>query len=69
MSDEIVYYAEVPPGQVRTPVNPPTKRGDLMAAGISTTIIAGIALSLRLYTRLQVLKKTLEADDCKRNKI
>ncbi|KAI4867285.1 hypothetical protein F4820DRAFT_414403 [Hypoxylon rubiginosum] len=63
MSDEIVYYAEVPPGQVRTPVNPPTKRGDLMAAGISTTIIAGIALSLRLYTRLQVLKKTLEADD------
>ncbi|KAI1776307.1 hypothetical protein F4818DRAFT_413666 [Hypoxylon cercidicola] len=63
MSDEIVYYAEVPPGQVRTPVNPPTKRGDLMAAGISTTIIAGIALSLRLYTRLRVLKKTLEADD------
>ncbi|XXH00166.1 MHF histone-fold complex component [Hypoxylon texense] len=63
MSDEIVYYAEVPPGQVRTPINPPTKRGDLMAAGISTTIIAGIALFLRLYTRLQVLKKKLEADD------
>ncbi|KAI6089435.1 hypothetical protein F4821DRAFT_256857 [Hypoxylon rubiginosum] len=63
MSDEIVYYAEVPPGQVRTPVNPPTKRGDLMAAGISTTIIAGIALSLRLYTRLHVLKKRLGPDD------
>ncbi|KAI0166889.1 hypothetical protein GGR52DRAFT_556032 [Hypoxylon sp. FL1284] len=63
MSSEIIYYAEVPPGQVRTPVNPPTRRGDLMAAGISTTIIAGIALSLRLYTRLQVLKRDLEADD------
>ncbi|KAI0133197.1 hypothetical protein F4776DRAFT_664368 [Hypoxylon sp. NC0597] len=63
MSDEIVYYAEVPPGQVRTPVNPPTRRGDLMAAGISTTIIAGITLGLRLYTRLYVMKKMPKADD------
>ncbi|OTA92658.1 hypothetical protein M434DRAFT_396323 [Hypoxylon sp. CO27-5] len=63
MSEEIIYYAEVPPGQVRTPVNPPTRRGDLMAAGISTTIIAGLTLSLRLYTRLYVLKKTPKADD------
>lgn len=64
MSDDIVYYADVPPGEVRTPVNPPTKRGDLMAAGIATTIIAGIALFLRLHTRIHVLKKKLEADDC-----
>ncbi|KAI1462334.1 hypothetical protein F4805DRAFT_474313 [Annulohypoxylon moriforme] len=63
MSDGKLYYAEPPPGQVRTPVNPPTRRGDLMAAGISTTIIAGIALALRLYTRVYMLKKRLEADD------
>ncbi|KAI1415190.1 hypothetical protein F5Y13DRAFT_196538 [Hypoxylon sp. FL1857] len=63
MSEEPLYYAEVPPGQVRTPVNPPTRRGDLMAAGISTTIIAGITLGLRLYTRLYVMKKSPKADD------
>ncbi|XDG02197.1 hypothetical protein ABKA04_001812 [Annulohypoxylon sp. FPYF3050] len=63
MSDGSLYYAEPPPGQVRTPVNPPTRRGSLMAAGISTTIIAGIALSLRLYTRVYMLKKKLEPDD------
>ncbi|KAI1449909.1 hypothetical protein F5Y02DRAFT_413586 [Annulohypoxylon stygium] len=63
MSDGNLYYAEPPPGQVRTPVNPPTRRGSLMAAGISTTIIAGIALSLRLYTRVYMLKKKLEPDD------
>ncbi|KAL7625043.1 hypothetical protein AAE478_004257 [Parahypoxylon ruwenzoriense] len=64
MSEGSIYYAEPPPGQVRTPVNPPTRQGDLMAAGISMTIIAGIALGLRLYTRLHVLKNHLEADDC-----
>lgn len=63
MSDGIVYYAEPPPGQVRTPVDPPTRRADLMAAGISTTIIAAMALSLRLYTKLHILKKKLEPDD------
>ncbi|KAI2621714.1 hypothetical protein GGR54DRAFT_599464, partial [Hypoxylon sp. NC1633] len=63
MSDDKLWYMDVPPGQVRTPVNPPTKQTDLMAAGISTTIIAGIALSLRLYTRFRILKKRLEADD------
>ncbi|OTB07811.1 hypothetical protein M426DRAFT_317702 [Hypoxylon sp. CI-4A] len=63
MSEGTVYYAEVPPGQVRTPVNPPTRRGDLMAAGVSTTFLAGVALGLRLYTRLYVLRKKLETDD------
>ncbi|KAI2473895.1 hypothetical protein F4781DRAFT_379269 [Annulohypoxylon bovei var. microspora] len=63
MSDGQLYYAEPPPGQVRTPVNPPTRRDELMAAGISTTIIAGVALGLRLYTRVYMLKKRLEADD------
>ncbi|KAI5865471.1 hypothetical protein GGS23DRAFT_594994 [Durotheca rogersii] len=63
MSEGPIYYAEPPPGQVRTPVDPPTRRGDLMAAGISMTIIAGLALSLRLYTRIRVLSKRLGPDD------
>lgn len=64
MSEDSIYYAEPPPGQVRTPVNPPTRRRELMAAGISTTVIAGAALALRLYTRLRVVDKGLNADDC-----
>ncbi|KAI1375164.1 trafficking PGA2-domain-containing protein [Hypoxylon crocopeplum] len=63
ISEDRLWYADVPPGQVRTEVNPPTQRGDLMAAGISTTIIAGMALGLRLYTRFYVLRKKLEPDD------
>lgn len=67
MSEEDpIYYAEPPPGQVRVSVNPPTRRHDLMAAGIATTTIAAIALALRLYTRLRVVEKGLNADDCKK---
>ncbi|KAI0840063.1 hypothetical protein F5Y06DRAFT_308866 [Hypoxylon sp. FL0890] len=63
MREGTIYYADVPPGQVRTPFNPPTRRGDLMAAGVSTTIIAGLTLGLRLYTRLYVMKKSPKPDD------
>ncbi|KAI1100726.1 hypothetical protein F4804DRAFT_318095 [Jackrogersella minutella] len=63
MTEGKLYYAEPPPGQVRTPVSPPTRRADLMAAGVFTTFLAGVALALRLYTRKHMLKKTLEADD------
>lgn len=63
-TSEPVYYAEVPPGQVRTPVNPPTRQGELMAAGIATVIIAGVAVFLRLYTRVRVVKTGLNPDDC-----
>lgn len=64
MDAEPAYYADVPPGQVRTPVNPPTRQGQLMAAGITTLLIAGVAVSLRLYTRVRVVKTGLSPDDC-----
>lgn len=63
MSEDPIYYAEPPPGQVRVTVNPPTRRNDLMAAGIATTTIAALAFALRLYTRLRVIKKGLNVDD------
>ncbi|KAK8121417.1 hypothetical protein PG999_005537 [Apiospora kogelbergensis] len=63
MDTEPAYYADVPPGQVRTPVNPPTRQSQLMAAGITTLLIAGVAVSLRLYTRVRVVKTGLSPDD------
>lgn len=67
-TDDPTYYAEPPPGQVRISVNPPTRRDDLMAAGIATTTIAAVALALRLYTRLRVVEKGLKVDDCEGTK-
>ncbi|KAI0024940.1 hypothetical protein F4780DRAFT_484212 [Xylariomycetidae sp. FL0641] len=63
MAEAPLYYQEPPPGQVRTPSNPPNKAADLMAAGIATTIIAGLSVGLRVYTRLQVVQGGLNADD------
>ncbi|KAK8068696.1 hypothetical protein PG994_005312 [Apiospora phragmitis] len=63
MDAEAMYYADVPLGQVRTPVNPPTRQGELVGAGITTILIAGVAVSLRLYTRIRVMKTGLSPDD------
>ncbi|KAK7993010.1 hypothetical protein PG988_001804 [Apiospora saccharicola] len=63
MDTEPKYYAPVPEGQVRTPVDPPTRQGELMTAGIVTVIIAGVAVFLRLYTRIRVVKTGLNPDD------
>ncbi|KAK7942394.1 Satratoxin biosynthesis SC1 cluster protein 4, partial [Apiospora aurea] len=43
---------------------PPTRQRELMAAGITTLIVAGVAVSLRLYTRVRVVKTGLSPDDC-----
>ena len=61
---EILYVAEVPQDQVRTLVNPPSNAGAVMPSGIATTVIAGIAVLLRLFTRTHVVKGVLGADDC-----
>ncbi|KAF4472573.1 integral membrane PTH11 [Fusarium albosuccineum] len=59
----INYVTEPPEGRVRTTVNPPTSAHEVISAGIATTVIALIAVCLRLFTRKYVVKGVLGADD------
>ncbi|KAF4979255.1 hypothetical protein FZEAL_4500 [Fusarium zealandicum] len=59
----IDYVMEPPEGEVRTLVNPPTSAHGVISAGVATTVIAFIAVCLRLFTRKYVVKGVLGADD------
>lgn len=59
----IVYVAEPPAGQVRL-ANPPTIQSQFIATGVSTTVIAAIAVGLRIFTKVHVTKAGVSIDDC-----
>lgn len=63
-NDDTLWAMPVPPGEVRTAVNPPSSAGSLMAAGVATTIIAFVSVALRIFTRFFVIKGP-GIDDCK----
>ncbi|KAF7556838.1 hypothetical protein G7Z17_g1173 [Cylindrodendrum hubeiense] len=58
-----VYVMDPPEGEVRTTFNPPSSAGGVMPAGVATTVLACIALCLRLFTRKYVVKGVLGLDD------
>ena len=60
----ITYVMDPPEGQVRSLTNLPSSAGEVVPAGVATTIIALIAVSLRIFTRKFVVKSVLGADDC-----
>ncbi|VUC27041.1 unnamed protein product [Clonostachys rosea] len=63
-NNDSLWAMLVPTGEVRTPVNPPTSAQGAVATGIVTTIIAGLAVAIRLFTRGYVVRN-LGIDDYK----
>lgn len=59
-----VYIAVPPPGQIRYIVNPPNIHKELAAVGVSTTILALVAVILQLFTRAYVTKLGIHLNDC-----
>ncbi|KND86203.1 hypothetical protein TOPH_09170, partial [Tolypocladium ophioglossoides CBS 100239] len=57
------YIMDPPPGQVRTPVGPPSSGGAVMPTGIAMTAVAGVLVALRLYARVRVVPRDLGWDD------
>lgn len=63
-NDDALWAMSVPPGEVRTAINPPSSGQSLLAAGIATTVIALLAVLTRVFTRFYVVKGP-GLDDCK----
>lgn len=63
MSD--VYLSEPPAGEIRSLINPPTRQNELLAAGISTTLIAALAVGVRFFTRVRIVGGRINIDDSK----
>jgi hypothetical protein len=57
--------AEPPHGQLRHTIDPPNIHSELIAVGVSTTIIAFVAVVLRMFTRAHVTNNGVNLDDCK----
>ncbi|RYP69772.1 hypothetical protein DL771_005881 [Monosporascus sp. 5C6A] len=61
MSD--IYVGDPPPGQVRSLTDPPTRQSEMLAVGIATTCVAAVAVCLRFYTRLRIVRESITIDD------
>lgn len=59
-----VYIAVPPPGQIRHTVNPPNIHKELAVVGVSTTILALVAVILQLFTRAYVTNLGIHLNDC-----
>jgi hypothetical protein len=55
--------AEPPYGHIRHTTNPPDIHKGLAAVGVSTTILALVAVVLRIFTRSHVTKNGIHLDD------
>ncbi|KPM35334.1 hypothetical protein AK830_g11230 [Neonectria ditissima] len=58
-----VYVMEPPVGEVRSYHDLPTSAGGVLPAGVATTVIAFVAVCLRLFTRKYVVKGVFGVDD------
>ncbi|KAF6836082.1 integral membrane protein [Colletotrichum musicola] len=58
------WTQEVPAGQVRTEVNPPSLKVPLLATAFTTMGVAAATVVLRLFTRFHVSRADLNVDDC-----
>lgn len=62
--DEPLWAAEVPDGQIRHTTNLPSRQAQIIVVGVVAMTIGVIALALRLFTRLRILRKRLTNADC-----
>lgn len=60
-----VYVTEPPGGQHRNVLDPPSSADLIIATGVTTTCIALIAVTLRIFTRTFAIRGMLGWDDCK----
>jgi hypothetical protein len=65
MSASSGYMAEPPDAHIRHTTNPPNIHKELIAVGVSTTILALVAVVLRIFTRSHVTKNGIHLDDCR----
>jgi hypothetical protein len=62
---DVAYLVEPPPGEVRTfGSDRPTLAPGLIAFGCASTVVAAVAVFLRLYTRTYVVRNAVSGDDC-----
>ncbi|KAF9878008.1 integral membrane protein [Colletotrichum karsti] len=61
--DDSLYVMPPPEGEVRTRINPPDTSGGVFPVGIATTVIALVAVALRIFTRTFVVRGSLGLDD------
>lgn len=59
-----LWAAEVPAGQVRHTTNLPSRQAQIVVVGVVAMTIGILALALRLFTRLRILRKRLTTADC-----
>ncbi|KAK8112340.1 Satratoxin biosynthesis SC1 cluster protein 4 [Apiospora kogelbergensis] len=57
------YASEPPAGQQRTVDHPPNRRQEIIVVGTIALAIGITALSLRLFTRVHILRKRIKLDD------
>lgn len=63
-----LYLGSPPPGEIRYGMdNAPTRKGQLIAMGVATTVVATITVALRLFTRISIVRGRVSPDDCKRD--
>jgi len=65
MKIALEYMAEPPPGYIRQEAGLPNLHQGLKGVGVSTTLLAFIAVTLRLITRVHLTKNGVQLDDCK----
>ncbi|KAF2746615.1 hypothetical protein M011DRAFT_477851 [Sporormia fimetaria CBS 119925] len=63
MTEVPIYVAEPPAGSVRHTINPPTLHHELIAVSVSTTVLAFIAVVLRIFTRVCVTRNGVYMND------
>ena len=67
MNFSSAYVAEPPPGQLRHATNPPNLHAGLAAVGVSTTVVALLAVALRVFTRARVTDMGVHLNDRESN--
>lgn len=60
---ETVYMIDPPEGEDRFAAG--SVGSGMVAAGISTTIVALVFVVLRIFTRAHIVRRSLGIDDCK----
>lgn len=62
--EQPLWAAEVPEGQIRHTTDLPSRQVQIIVVGVVAMTIGIVALALRLFTRLRILRKRLTTADC-----
>ncbi|KAF2640115.1 hypothetical protein P280DRAFT_452571 [Massarina eburnea CBS 473.64] len=60
---ESIYMAEPPKGLLRNEEKPPNMHLEISATGVSVVVLAAMAVSLRIFTRVSITKNGIAWDD------